>query len=631
MIGLTRRWSANAWVDGSRFAPSLGLFAGASSDSEDCGEYSLFKLAAPRARPTRSWRAQRSAGGLPVLLNGWIDNRIELAQALGFDPASPSAQSLEYLYGCAFERWGDAADARISGLYAAIVVLPDGRIRLSRSPIGAYPLFYASNRQGAAVCSIPRPIFAAGWPKALCKKAFLASLAFELEPDKEASQYEGIRQVPDGAIVYLSPDGVKGQRWYDLTALPEVRLRRDEDYVEQANALLAESVGHALAQAKNPAVSLSGGLDSSICADEILRQLPAGQRLKSFTFHPLDDWTGQVPPTNFADERDYVRQFAAMHPQLDACFLENRDIGFDHKADEFFLAMGSGYPSMSVGTPHHGVWQAASKAGVDWLLSAADGNFTISNSGHWAYSEYLLKGRWIELWRMAAGRAGDHRSVIRRILALGAMPLLPPRAQATIRGFLHGNDDTPRYSNPLLRPEVSPPGGERAFGGPGGVSRRARLRAIEARFGIAAEFGHGFEQVFGLRSRDVTHYRPLIEFCFSIPTDQFVRGGVTRWLARRMAVGRLPEDQRNERRYAMQNADLYPRISSRLPDLRAKIEILASDPELAALIDFDKARAMIDTWPAQDPGYGRLAAELKYALPSTILMGQFFQHVTGRN
>lgn len=631
MIGLTRSWSASTWIDASRFAPSLGLFAGAPSDSENCGDFSLFRLAAPRAKPSRGWRASRSPGGLPVLLHGWIDNRKDVAQALGFDPASPSAQSLECLYGAAFERWGEGADARLSGLYAAIIALPDGRIRLSRSPLGAYPLFYAIDPRGAAVASVPRPIFAVGWPKQLRREALLGNLAFELEPDKQVSQYEGIAQVPEGSVVTLSREGARCRRWYDLTALPEVRFKRDQDYVDQANALLAESVGHALAQAKKPGVSLSGGLDSAICTDEILRQLPEGQRLPSFTFHPLDEWQGQMPPTNFADERDYVRAFGAMHSRLDLNFIDNRSIGFDHKAEEFFLASGSGYPAMTVGATHHGVWQAASEAGVDWLLTGADGNFTISNGAPWAYSEFLLKGRWIELWRMAAGRAGDHRSVIRRIAAMAGMPLLPPVLREAISGFIHRSDDMPRFSNPLLNPDVTPPGGEKAFGGPGGISRRARLRAIEQRLGIAAEIGQGYEQVFGLRCRDVTHYRPLIEFCFSIPTDQFVRGGVSRWLARRMAVGRLPEAQRNERRYAMQNADWYPRMSARLPELRERIASLSADPELAALIDFDKAKALIDNWPAQDPGQGRLAGELRFALPATILMAQFVRHVTGRN
>ncbi|MFM5932246.1 MAG: asparagine synthase-related protein [Novosphingobium sp.] len=631
MIGLTRIWTASSWVDRTRFAPSLGLFAGAPSNHEYSDTTALFRLDAPRARPSRGWRAQRSPGGLPVLLNGWIDNRAELARSLGLDPDAPASQSFEYLYGCAFERWGDQADARISGLYAAIIPLSDGRVRLARSPLGAYPLFYAADSHGVAVCSIPRPIFAAGWPKALRAEALVANLAFQLQMDKEASQYEGLRQVPEGSIAYISPEGVTCRRWYDLTALPKVRYRRDEDYVDHANALLAESVGHALAQARNPAMSLSGGLDSAICTDEILRQLPAGQRLKTYTFHPLNEWSGEVPPTNFADERDYVRDFIAMHPQIDPIFIENRDAGYDHKAEQFFLAMSTAYPSMTVGVPHHGVWQAAADSGVDWLLTAADGNQTISDGAGWAYSEFLLKGRWLELWRLAAGRTGDPRSVLRRIVALGAMPLLPEPVQDRIRRLIHARDDTPDFANPLLKAAAQPPAGTKAFGGPGGIFRKARLAAIEARCGIAAEFGHGFEQVFGLRSRDVTHYRPLIEFCLSIPTDQFVRGGVSRWLARRMAVGRMPEAQRNERRYAMQNADLYHRLTAQVPKMQSQIAQMADDPDLAGLIDFDKARAMIDAWPEADPGYGRKAMEINYALPSTLLMAQFVRHVSGRN
>ncbi|PLK27081.1 asparagine synthase-related protein [Novosphingobium sp. TH158] len=631
MIGAGIRWAANSWLDASRIAPSLGLFAGHPAASETRDGLTLSRLARPRGPSPRGWRAVRSPAGNPVLICGWIDNCDRIAADLGVDRASPQGQDEEYLYGAAFDRWGDGAEARISGLYASIIALPDGRLRLARSPLGAYPLFYAHTPTGAVACSIPRPVFAAGWPQKLRSDALLSQLAFELEDDKAASAYDGLMQVPEGSVAYLSPAGVTCRRWYDITAIPPTRFARDEDYVEQANALLAESVGHALAAARKPAVSLSGGLDSSIATAEIVRQLPAGQRLPSFTFHPPDDWQGNVPPTNFADEREYVRAFVAQYPQIDPHFIDNRGIGFDHKAREFFLATSTAYPAQTVGATHHGVWQAAADAGVDWLLTAADGNATISNSAPWAYSEFLLRGRWRELWRMAANRPGDHRSVPRRILAMGLVPLLPPRMRAAVRQFVHRNDDTAHFGNPLLREGPAQGRKDSIVGGPEASSRRQWLAMLEARCGIGAEMGHGYEQIFGLRCRDVTHYRPLLEFCFSLPTDQFVRNGQTRWLARRMAVGRLPEAQRLERRNAMQNADWYARLTPRLGELREMIGDIERDPELAGLIDTARARALVDNWPQSDPGYGKLATHLRFALPSTLLMAQFVRHVSGRN
>ncbi len=445
MIGLARKWAPSGWADTNRIAASLGLFAGHPADSEIGADISLFNLAGPRARPTRGWRAARSPSGIAVLLYGWIDNPHDLAARLGLNYQTP-----ELLYGAAIDAWGDRGDAQITGTYATIMPMPDGRIRMARSPLGGWPLFYASDRDAAVVCSIPRPLFAAGWPQRLCQQHLLDTLALDLKADDPETLYKGVMTAPDGAITYLARDGVSVNRWYDPTTLAPVRFRRDADYVEAANSLLADAVRNALSLSGKPAATLSGGLDSAIMTAEILRQLPADQRLPTFTFHPLDEWNGPVPPSNFADDRPYVRAFAAMHPRIDTHFVDNRGASFDHKAQEFFLACSTACPGLTVGTPHHGVYQAAADSGADWIFSASAGNLTYSMSPGWAYPEFLLHGKWRQLWQMAAARPGDPRSVLRRIAAFSVMPLLPRGVARTIRRAIHRGDDQPDWYGNLL-------------------------------------------------------------------------------------------------------------------------------------------------------------------------------------
>jgi asparagine synthase (glutamine-hydrolysing) len=148
---------------------------------------------------------------------------------------------------------------------------------------------------------------------------------------------------------------------------------------------------------------------------------------------------------------------------------------------------------------------------------------------------------------------------------------------------------------------------------------------------MGAEQVHGYEQVFGLRFRDLAHYRPLIEFCFTIPDDQFVRSGVDRWLARRMARGLLPEAQRTERRYGMHNVDWHARLTPRLPELRACVERMAGQPAVARHIDLARARQLLDTWPEEDPGVSCAADQWRFTLPATVYMARFVDFVTGRN
>ena len=53
----------------------------------------------------------------------------------------------------------------------------------------------------------------------------------------------------------------------------------------------------------------------------------------------------------------------------------------------------------------------------------------------------------------------------------------------------------------------------------------------------AGDAVQGFEQLYGLSWRDVTTYRPFVEFCMGLPVDLFVHDGQNRWLARELSKG----------------------------------------------------------------------------------------------
>ncbi|HSG34921.1 MAG TPA: asparagine synthase-related protein [Sphingomonadaceae bacterium] len=632
MIFLARNWGEASPFDPGRAATSLGIFAGHPADSFRKERDFFAELPAPRAKPRRDWQVARAPGGFAVMLAGWIDNCAELAAALGSDPADPYAT-----YGAAVEKWGDDADRHCVGTYASIACLPDETVRLARSPWASKSLFYHAGDEALLACSILRPIFAAGLPKHLRQRAVDDLLSMEL-PEAEQSPFAGVEIVPQGSVVLLERGKRRIHRWYDPLAIPQIRLPRDEDYVVAANALLAEAVGKALAMPGRIGIGLSGGLDSPLVCAEALRQLPEGERLPSFTFTPIAEWDGKVVPHKFGDDRPFVEQFAAMHPALDPTFVDNRGIGFDDRAEELFLASDTGYPARVLASVQHGVMAAARDRGCDWLMQAHMGNTTYSGDAPWAYREFLLAGRWRQLWRLAASRVNDPRSIPRRIAAHALMPLLPSAWRHRIRRLVHRGRGQDWFSNPFLRRD----------GRLGDKLKEARINAaimtvgrdgtrrqfIASQYhaaGLACEDSHAYEQVFGLRLRDVAAYRPLIEFCLGLPTDQFVCNGTTRWLARRMAEGRLPEAQRNSVLFGEHNVDWHARLTPRLAELRAAVVELADHPDLGPLLDTNAMLELIDDWPSETPDDHIQAGQFRFYLPAMLYVARYVDFETGRN
>ena len=568
------------------------------------------------------------------MFNGWIDNAAELAGTLDADPGDAPA-----IYLAAVGRWGDEADRRVIGSYCSAIAERGGAVRLARSPWNAPPLCYAHDQGMAVAASVPRALFAAGVEARLDERKVADNLFLNLA-DEEAGWYLGTRRVAQGSVVRIAPDGVSRHRWYDPTACAPVRFARDEDYLEAAESLLGEATRLALQGAAKPGIALSGGLDSSLVASEALGQLPATARLKSFTFRPDEDWDGLLTPDLMGDEGPWVEAFAAMHPRLDPHFTRNTGIEFDHRWPEMFLATGVAPNFLGALYVYHGVWRAAQETGCDVLLDATLGNQTLSQDGRWSYVEHLRTGRWRQLYRTLKHRRGDPRPLWRKLASLSLLPLLPPAIRGALLRTVHPGRAPANLLASAIRPEAAARLDLRARAERAGVFfdhayPRDRNTAIRLDYLYAdlelAEITQGFEQLYGLRQRDVTAYRPLIEFCVGLPTGQLVRDGEERWLAKRLARGRMPEAQRLNPRYGRHDVDWHVRLGRRRDALIEEVRRVAKHPTLGALIDSDRLVAVLEDWPEQSVFAPEEWMPRAAALPRALLTARFVQYVSGRN
>lgn len=591
---------------------------------------------APHRTSHGGWQPARTQSGHRVLLSGWIDNDAAILVASGASPDPDAFRDPARLYALALDLWGDDADRHIVGHYAAASWDPErGRLRLVRSPWNGPPIHYFRNEAGFGASSLIRTLHACGLSYELNPRKFADNLFFNLTEDEGwfADGYE----VKPGTIVTIDDAGIARRRYHDPLAPREpIRLTRPGDYVEAVDALLEEATRSTLRGVARPAMQLSGGLDSSNVAARVLRALPQGERLHSFTFGPHRDWGGSTADRFFADEREAVEAFAAMYPQVSPHFTDNRDDDFDSGMAAMFDAIGIAPISMLNPGPLHGVYAMAQQQDCDLMISAAMGNCTFSPMGDWGAVEYLQRLRLIQLYRLLRDSRGRHCSIPRFFLSASIKPLLP---DPVLNGWRHlrgqVSTETATTMVPLRQEAIERfdlVERARAAGilsdGRTHRSRRENLINVFARGDMnAGDYEVGFQQIYGMPTRDIAGYAPLAEFCVACPTDVFVRDGQERWLARELGKGMIPESIRTERRAGRPSSDWHFRLSRRLPALREELVEASHDPFLSGILDFEEILARIDRFPEtpQFTQFETLAFQM--GLPRAIMAARYVRHV----
>ena len=162
-------------------------------------------------------------------------------------------------------------------------------------------------------------------------------------------------------------------------------------------------------------------------------------------------------------------------------------------------------------------------------------------------------------------------------------------------------------------------------------ARHARQLLLQNDDGEAAEIYQAFEQMYGMAQRDPLAYRPLVEYCWGLPTRMFMRDGQLRWLAKEMAKGLMPEEQRANRLNGRWDADWHLRLGRRRSDLIAELDRVASDERFQSMFDVPRLRAALAVWPERTETSIRDYATREFSVPRALLTARFVNYVEGRN
>jgi asparagine synthase (glutamine-hydrolysing) len=301
--------------------------------------------------------------------------------------------------------------------------------------------------------------------------------------------------------------------------------------------------------------------------------------------------------------------------------------------------MDCGAPALGLAWAYHDLYQRARARGCDVLLTGNWGNMTFSNAAPWAPVEFFRRGQWWRLWQLLRHEPHDPRPLWRRFVARVLMPQLPGGLWRRAYGWWHGAPP-----EGLRRSGLAPDWAakhhlvEQARSAGWDVERMQFTSQRQFWQRLMTEDGQdheqvlqGLQQLYGIPLRDPTAYRPLVEVCFGVPTAQFTRGKMNRFLARRMAAGRLPDELRLQRERGLDHADWPLRIDRARGELIAELDRMAGDGDISAMFDLPGLRRSLEGF---SPGSADAAGDamlFQSALPLVIAAGRFIAYAKGRN
>ena len=136
---------------------------------------------------------------------------------------------------------------------------------------------------------------------------------------------------------------------------------------------------------------------------------------------------------------------------------------------------------------------------------------------------------------------------------------------------------------------------------------------------------------WGVDMRDPTADRRLVEFCLSVPTDQYMRGGVPRALARQALADRLPAEVLGAPLKGYQAADWHEGLTAARAEVAAEVERLAACAPASDALAIERMRALVRDWPEAGWDGHAVMEPYRLGLLRGISAGHFLRRAVGSN
>ncbi|MGW6149758.1 lasso peptide isopeptide bond-forming cyclase [Bacillus mycoides] len=542
---------------------------------------------------------------LAITADAIIDNRNELFEKLQVNYADRKNMTDSELILLSYQKWGEATPKYLVGDFA-FMIWDEKKQTLfgARDFSGSRTLYFYRGEEKFAFCTIINPLFTLPYVEKKLNEQWIAeflAIPVNFESiDSQQTVYKYIEQVPPSHTISVKNGKVNFSRYYTPTTGKMLNLKSNEEYEEAFRDVYQSAVKARLRTHHKVGAHLSGGLDSGSVVSFAAKDLRAeNKKLHTFSYVPVEGFVDWTHKGRIADERPFIQSTVKHVGNIQDYYLELPERSPLSEIDDWLETMEMPYKFFENTFWLSGVYEKASQHGIGVLLSGQRGNWTVSWGPILDYQAMLLKKlHWMRFYRelyLYSRNLGVKKSRVFEVVKRKAFPFLHQLLSS------EEQDVFPRIINPefakkmnvfdrLKEQDIDITGTS--------ISNAYDMKREQFEKTYYWSINGTYETKLSLRyalwDRDPTNDLRIVQFCLSVPEEQYVQNGVDRSLIRRATKNLLPDKVRlNQRVRGVQGADGVYRMAPFWNEFIEEVEELSVDPIISEFLNVEVIKKAI--------------------------------------